>query len=521
MRVNNTNHNVQQSHASSRTTLFREWKMPGEEKMLTIGLMSGTSMDGIDAALIETDGDRHVELLGSYSKDYDPNFKLLLRAAEYCISESKGDMDEANRRFAAFGIKKYLQNKLHMKFEKEINDKVNAACEYLNQYSLGPTLEDVIKHSTYLHGEAVKALLKETDRKSADIQLVGYHGQTMDHKPKAGYSIIVGNGQQLADDVGIPVINDFRGRDVSEGGQGAPFAPAFHQVLVNRGDKTPAVVINIGGIANITVIRNSDPTTLTGVDTGPGNGLIDRLVMQLVSEAMDKDGKYGREGTVIEAAFDALYEKSIPPRNGVNYFQLRSAKALDLKELHLVPELLPILPKEQLDGLSSDEQLKKLQDAYKALLPQEQLIVLQNACATLEAFTADSIVKGIYLHEENPKVIILAGGGWNNSVIIEQFKERVKQKFGADVEVKTADEVGWHSKSLEAQIFAYLAVRSLQGKPISYPNTTGVPQALSGGRVYVPHRGDFPIVRALIAANPQVMHGYSLLQHIPQSVPAC
>jgi anhydro-N-acetylmuramic acid kinase len=168
---------------------------------------------------------------------------------------------------------------------------------------------------------------------------------------------------------------------------------------------------------------------------------------------MDRNGDWGRVGQVSEAVMKILYQQSVVI-DQKNYFDCQPPKSLDSGDLRLVP---------QLDELS-----------------------LPDACATLEAFTADTIVRSIdYISEANiPMYWILAGGGWNNPVIRSELQKRLHAKFGAKIKIVTAEEAGWHSKALEAQIFAYLAVRSLKNLPISLPSTTRVPEPMSGGEIH-------------------------------------
>lgn len=428
--------------------------------MLSIGLMSGTSMDGIDAALLETDGESHVKELGNISIPYDSQFKTLLKAAEYAIRQCNGYMDQS-RFFYPQALKCYLQDELKIEgtpLKRNIDDLFLYLHE--NIHSDTPIiLDDVIALSTQLHGRAIEKLLEKTGYTSKLIDVVGYHGQAMFHQPSKGVSVIVGDGQALAEQTGITVVYDFRSCDIAAGGQGAPFAPLYHLALAKRDHKIPLVVVNCGGIANISLIRSDRESDLIGFDTGPGNGLIDRLVKQRTSgqEVMDEGGQYGLKGKVHQEVLAALYEKSILKDNK-NYFLMPPPKALDIGDMQLI---------EELDDLS-----------------------LPDACRTLEAFTAFTIVKSLdLLKMELPKHWILAGGGWNNPVIRFELNHQLRSKIGDDINIATADEAGWNSQALEAQIFAYLAIRSLQNKPLSFPGTTRVPTPLSGGRVCIPHTG--------------------------------
>lgn len=402
--------------------------------MLSIGLMSGTSMDGIDAALLKTDGKTSITELGQTSCRYQPEFQSLLKTAERAVKDAQGNLEQAVQIF--------------------------------------PELNSVIQQSTALHIQLVKQLLQQTDYKINQIDVIGYHGQTLYHSPANKITVQVGNAQTLAEQIGITVVNDFRRCDIDAGGQGAPLAPLYHQALALRDQKYPLAVVNCGGIANITLIYGTTENDVIGFDTGPGNALIDRIVQQKTfgKEKMDKEGQYGLQGKVHENLFPLFYETI----TSNNYFQRKPPKALDINDL--------ILPNE----------LEKLS--------------FVDTCATLEAFTADSIVNSLrLLNLALPKQWVLAGGGWHNPVILRELKQRLQQAVGADVQIHLADAIGWNSQALEAQIFAYLAVRSLQNLPLSLPSTTAVPEPLSGGRAYLPPNGPTSAVAALIAKNPAVL----------------
>lgn len=438
--------------------------------MLSIGLMSGTSMDGIEAALLETNGTpQEIKDLGHLSFPYQPPFKILLKAAEYSIRQSGGDMPKAHAFFQQ-GLNQYLKNELKL---SESDQEALSFYLYGNAHSC-ITLEDIIQHSTHLHAAAVKKLLQEKGYAPHQIDVVGYHGQAMYHQPSQKISIVVGDGQALAEQLGITVVNDFRGRDIAAGGEGAPLAPLYHQALAIGVNKKSLAVVNCGGIANITLITGATEQDLLGFDAGPGNSLIDRLVRARThgKEHMDENGQYGKKGIVNEVVLKALYEKSIV-KNGENYFKMRPPKSLDVGDLQLIPEL--------------DE------------------LTLEDACRTLAVFTAEALVNSVQrFGTDVPLCWILAGGGWNNPVIRQELELRIYRQWGAKVQVLTADEAGWNGQALEAQLFAYLAVRSLQNMPLSVPGTTRVPKPLSGGRTYIPAVGATKVVQTLIQ-NPAIL----------------
>jgi anhydro-N-acetylmuramic acid kinase len=450
--------------------------------MLSIGLMSGTSMDGIDAALLKTDGTQALlQDLGHTSIAYEPCFKILLKAAEFCVRRHQGDLEKAHKQYHA-DLKLYLCQELQIP-EAELPKHIQDFIVYLygkkhSHHEIG--LNDVIKHSTELHGFAVKQLLNETGFNASEIDVVGYHGQTLFHRPENQCSVIVGNGKYLAEDLGITVVNDFRQCDVKAGGQGAPFAPLYHFALAVKDQKYPLVVVNCGGIANLTYIPSVNENEIIGFDSGPGNGLIDTLIRLRTQgiEAMDRDGKYGLQGKLQPSLLKALYAKAVF-KQGQNFFHLKGPRSLDYGDLNLIPEV----------------------HDYS----------LEDACKTLEVFTADTIVDSFEaLNVSYPKYWVLAGGGWHNPVIREQLISRIHSK-DKTVQVLMADKMNWNSTAMEAQIFAYLAVRSLQNKPLSLPSTTRIPKPLSGGHAHVPAKGATPFVQILLDANPYVLTGYQFV----------
>ncbi len=392
----------------------KELKDKPHRTVTALGLMSGTSMDGIDAGVILTDGSRYVNELGSHSLKYSADFKAQLRSAERAVLEAQGDMQRAR--------------------------------------SIFPELDKVVQGSTLLHAQVAQELITKLGYTAAQINVVGYHGQTLFHRPAAGITIQVGDGALLARTLGIPVVYDFRSNDVRHGGQGAPFAPLYHEALALQKGLAPAVFANCGGISNITVVTGVS-STLMAFDCGPGNALIDRLVLQRSAGAMDRDGVFGLQGSVQDSVLTALRAKSLLLQDGSNYLDKAPPKSLDVNDLILIDEL------------------KELS--------------LQDGCATLEAFTADCIVDSLAWIQQKginiPSTWVLAGGGWNNPVILRELESRLRTRLGAAVKIEHADALGWDGTALEAQIFAYLAVRSLAGLPLTVPGTTGVSEPLTGG----------------------------------------
>lgn len=368
----------------------------------SIGLMSGTSMDGIDATLLESDGEFLINPISSLSLHYDKSFKLALREQELLVRQAKENI----------------------------------------------TSLDVIQESTKLHAQLVNDLLSQANLKSTDVDVIGYHGQTLYHNPQEAITIQIGNGQLLANLTGINVVNDFRSKDIAHGGQGAPLAPIYHHALAIKDNYFPVAIVNCGGIANITLIQGLNQ--VQGFDTGPGNVLLDSYIRKKTNntEFMDFNGKYGLKGEVNISVLKILTAKIQP------YLNLESPKSLDSGAFELIPEL---------DDLS-----------------------IYDACATLAYFTSKCIVDSLS-SIDIPTKWILAGGGWNNPTIVKYLKEILTQKIGA-TDIKTASEIGWDSDYMEAEIFAYLAIRNLKNLPTSLPQITGAKVATIGGNIYYPQK---------------------------------
>lgn len=359
--------------------------------VLAVGLMSGTSLDGIDAALIETDGRSRVEPLAFLSEPYDPAFRRRLQAL-------LGGRAEA----AAVAS-----------VEAELTDR---------------------------HAEAVRRLLAEAGRGAGEIAVVGFHGQTILHEPERRRTWQIGDGQRLAEALGIRVVADFRSADVAAGGEGAPFAPLYHAARAS-GLERPLAVLNLGGVGNVTWIGGGGPEDLLAFDTGPANALIDDWVAARAGLACDLDGRLAFAGAVDEALLARLLDNP--------YFRRRPPKSLD-------------------------------RDAWD-VSPLAALTTADGA-ATLTAFTAASVAAALPLLPAPPTRWLATGGGRRNPALLQALRAAL----GAPVEPVEA--VGWNGDAIEAEAFAYLAVRSLAGLPLSLPGTTGVPAPQTGGRTFEPRR---------------------------------
>src|SRR6185503_2437609 len=358
-----------------------------------IGLMSGTSLDGVDAALIETDGEDVARPLAGLTIPYDPQTRALLRAA---LEEARGVEQGAPVPYA---------------------------------------IRDAEQRLTEAHAEAVKALLKKAGLAADEVALVGFHGQTILHRPERHWTWQIGDGALLARLTGIDVINDFRSADVKAGGQGAPLMPLYHAVMAREaGLAEPAVVVNIGGVAQVTYIRGD---LVLAFDTGPGNAPIDDWMHRHSGKPVDQDGAFAATGKVNDAALDTMLA------NG--FFERVPPKSLDRMDFGM--------------------------EAVEALFPPD-------GAATLTAFTAASLARAREHFPDPAATWIVSGGGRHNKTLMAMLKARV------NAPVLAAEDAGWDGDALEAQGFAYLAMRSKKGLPLSLPTTTGVKQPMTGGRYW-------------------------------------
>ncbi len=364
------------------------------ELLKAIGLMSGTSLDGIDAAIVETDGE-DVAIPGpALATTYHPWARAMLHEA----LESAGLATPGNP-----------VPQVIAKAERLITDA---------------------------HIDAVTRLLAENHLSAVQIACVGFHGQTILHRPAERRTWQIGNGQALANAIGIPVINDFRSADVSAGGQGAPFVPLYHRVLTRKMTR-PVVVVNIGGVANVTYVGSNGE--LIAFDTGPGNAALDDWALRHTGEPIDRDGKLAAAGHVDSGVLEFML--------GHPMFAKPPPKSLDRFDF----------PMAAVEGLSAED-----------------------GARTLAAFTAAAIARAEEHFPAEPNSWIICGGGRHNPVLMAELRARIRQK------VIAAEDAGWRGDFLEAEAFAYLAVRSLKGLPLSLPTTTGVPYPMPGGRLHRP-----------------------------------
>jgi len=356
--------------------------------------MSGTSQDGVDVALIETDGEVITRFGPTAYRTYSKKERAQLRSATAAAANVSA---------------------------RTARPRVIAAVE---------------ARVTEAHAEAVETFLAANGIAPGEVTVVGFHGQTLLHRPERGLTLQIGDGRVLAARLGIPVVYDFRAADVAAGGEGAPLAPLFHRALVRGLDTDPPVVVlNVGGVSNITYIDGDD---LIACDTGPGNALIDDFLRLRTGALLDTDGQMAAAGKADE---DAIARALAHP-----FFAKPPPKSLDRNDFRgWIGETL--------DNRS-----------------------VEDGAATLTALTAASVARIVPLLPRAPKTWIVAGGGARNPTLMRMLAARL-----APAKVESGHAAGWSVDSLEAQAFAYLAVRSLHGLPLSLPTTTGVSRPLTGG----------------------------------------
>ena len=388
--------------------------------MRALGLMSGTSLDGIDVALIDTDGENHVVRGPSMTFPYGVPMRELLISA---IAEARGLNDRTDR-----------------------------------PGSLPHAERELTEH----HGAAVSAFLRKQGIKREDIDVIGFHGQTVLHRPVienyVGFTepkaildppgvvpfavvgvmtVQLGLGEMLADFTRRQVVYDLRAADAAAGGQGAPLVPIYHQAITAKLDPRPLAVVNIGGVANVTWIGRDG--RLIAFDTGPGNALLDDWMLKHAGVAFDEGGETSAKGRVSDDIVrDALNDP---------FFSTPPPKSLDRNAFG----------KFAICGLG-----------------------LEDGAATLAAISATSIVKAREHMPEEPSLWIISGGGRRNKTMMRLIAERVQNA------VVPAEAVGIDGDSLEAEAWAYLAVRSMKGLPITFPGTTGVSAPMTGGVLVKP-----------------------------------
>jgi anhydro-N-acetylmuramic acid kinase len=348
-------------------------------------------MDGIDAAIVTSDGERVFDLGPVATYAYDEAFRDRLRDL---LGREPGAADAG-----------------------------------------------VIRRLTLLHAEAVSHLLADHGISRAAIDVIGFHGHTVLHRPELKLTLQIGDGQLLADETGIAVVEDFRSADVAAGGHGAPFAPLFHAALAREVAK-PVAILNIGGVANITWIGpgiKPEPEggeAVIAFDTGPGNALIDDWLRAVSGQNWDEGGRLAGRGRIHDELIAVWLQDS--------YFRELPPKSLD-------------------------------RNRFAGVLADTRALGAADGAATLTAFTVRCVAAAQRFMPAAPQRWLVCGGGRYNETMMAMLADALT------VPVEPVEAVGWNGDAVEAEAFAFLAVRSLRAMPLSLPSTTGVPSPLTGG----------------------------------------
>jgi len=367
-----------------------------QPNIVSLGLMSGTSLDAIDLAIIASDGAANIETLAFDSIPLASSLRTDIRA---------------------------LITRAHNETVVWEQDQETLSLR---------------ARVTKAHIDAAEGFLK---KHSYDVSLIGFHGQTVWHDPQNGVTVQLSDGQLMANHFGVDVIDQFRLADVAFGGQGAPLVPVYHAALCTDFAR-PVAVLNIGGVSNVTYVGNQagDQDTLIAFDTGPGNALLNDWVKKHTSKEYDPDGIYAQNGV---ASSDCVMRLMEHP-----YFAVKPPKSLDRNSFN---------PSNFIGGMS-----------------------LEDGAATLTEFTVAAIHAAQRYFPEPALRWIVCGGGRHNKTLMARLTERLTG------DVVNCDELSWQGDAIEAQAFAYLAIRSLRGLPLSFPETTGASQPVLGGHLSKP-----------------------------------
>ena len=362
-----------------------------DNSFIALGLMSGTSLDGIDASIIRSDGEKSLEIIDNIYLKY-PN--------------------EFLKRLSSF-----IQN-------------VYSKTDIKKNISTYKSLE---RDLTLYHSKVSKTIIEKNNCK---IQMIGFHGQTIIHKPKEGYSIQMGDANLLSQILREKVIYNFRANDIKNSGDGAPLAPIYHKLLINKFKiNNPTIILNIGGISNYTFCFKD---VVLAKDIGPGNVLIDEYLKKTKGINYDKNGNIASSGNINKDIINQFYEHE--------FYNVEEKHSFDRKEFDF--------------GF-----VKGLE--------------FEDAVATLTYFTALIITKNIKKKFENETNIILCGGGRKNTTLVGHIKKLLKY------DIKLIDEFNIDGDFIESQAFAYLSIRSFLKKPISFPSTTNVSNPITGGETVI------------------------------------
>jgi len=363
----------------------------------SLGLMSGTSMDGVDASIIRSNGrDEYETILDRYFEYDDEIYQELIN----------------------------------------IRDKISTTKDLITYFHSITNLE---KKITLFHSVISKKVLEES---SLEVDLIGFHGQTILHNVEQKISRQLGDGNLLSNLLKKKVVYNFRHNDIANEGQGAPLAPIFHQLLVNQNNiKLPACILNIGGIANITVVPSNKSIDLKGYDIGPGNCLLDEWVRIKIKKKYDVNGEIAKLGKTSTIIFNQAIDN-------FNTIKIKKNTSFDVKDFDL----------NFVRGLSLEDGLSTLTDFTATII-------------------AEAIVDSIIIKKDEVLNVLVCGGGRKNLTLLND----IKKNFPNYININLIDDYKINGDFVESQAFAYLAIRSYLKLPISFPQTTGVKGPCRGG----------------------------------------
>ncbi len=363
----------------------------------SLGLMSGTSMDGVDASIIRSNGgDEYETILDRYFEYDDEIYQELIN----------------------------------------IRDKISTTKDLITYFHSITNLE---KKITLFHSVISKKVLEES---SLEVDLIGFHGQTILHNVEQKISRQLGDGNLLSNLLKKKVVYNFRHNDIANEGQGAPLAPIFHQLLVNQNNiKLPACILNIGGIANITVVPSNKSIDLKSYDIGPGNCLLDEWVRKNIKKKYDVNGEIAKLGKTSTIIFNQAIDN-------FNTIKIKKNTSFDVKDFDL----------NFVGGLSLEDGLSTLTDFTATII-------------------AEAIVDSIIIKKDEVLNVLVCGGGRKNLTLLND----IKKNFPNYININLIDDYKINGDFVESQAFAYLAIRSYLKLPISFPQTTGVKAPCRGG----------------------------------------
>ena len=376
----------------------------------SLGLMSGTSGDGIDVSIIKSDGQSQYKPVLNKYFEYDSDIPKKISQIKDKLANIESSLEPGR-----------------LRIKKELDEETNF-------------LE---KKITLLHAEATNEILKDFKE---NLDFIGFHGHTIQHLPNRKYTRQLGDGNLLSRLTKRTVVYDFRQNDIKNGGEGAPLTPIFHKLLVEKfKTEFPIVVLNIGGIANVTIIEKKG-NIMSGLDIGPGNTLIDQWMKKNSNNSYDKNGLTAKSGNInylfLNKALNDWYNRleDSDPFNKIEWYRSYDTNDFDLSFVR---------------GLS-----------------------LEDGAATITEFTSkiySNFINNIIPDSNFPKKIIVCGGGRKNKFLIKSFAKKIK------CSLDLIDKYGVNGDFVESQAFAYLAIRSYLKLPISFPNTTGCKVPCTGG----------------------------------------